>query len=449
MWKKIIQVLVSVFLYMILVAAALIFLAAFMFGVMGYGTGIDILAMGISTIIVVVPAILWKLLSRTKTHRQMKREYIITGVLLFAWLGLSILGVIMMRRACLCAFNDRYGATVQTDFRLSTQFTRSSRGKICKDGAICHIYATLPEDTDTSVFFNIQTGTDIQSVSVSVQDVATLETGITASPVEATKFIVGETLEFNGQRNLFTVLFNDLKPDTSYAVQFTAGNTSYSTRYRTLPSFDSNTELRVAFGGDVGMTKLGSQLTELLASPIYDPHVVIIGGDISYDDAMSTCYYSWDNYYEIFEGLNNKLGRLVPMILTVGNHDVGFDALANVTVKPDKEGPFFFTFHPQHYANITSKSGIPTVENRSSTHFHRLGKILMVNLDSGYLKNFEEQNSFIEDVSKAHPAYQKIANYHNPIYPTCSDTNNKVMTPFNLVRNEGAQRITNTLGSPL
>lgn len=50
----------------------------------------------------------------------------------------------------------------------------------------------------------------------------------------------------------------------------------------------------------------------------------------------------------------------------------------------------------------------------------------MVNLDSGYLKGFEEQKKFIEDISNAHPGYQKIANYHNPIYPTCSDTSNQV-----------------------
>lgn len=69
--------------------------------------------------------------------------------------------VLMTQRACLCVFNDRYGVTMNKDFKLSTQFSRSSRGKICQDGTICHMYATLPEDTDTSVFFNFQTGTDI------------------------------------------------------------------------------------------------------------------------------------------------------------------------------------------------------------------------------------------------------------------------------------------------
>lgn len=62
----------------------------------------------------------------------------------------------------------------------------------------------------------------------------------------------------------------------------------------------------------------------------YDPHVILIGGDIAYDDGMDTCFYSWDNFYNIFEDLNRNVSRIVPIVLTVGNHDVGFDALADV-----------------------------------------------------------------------------------------------------------------------
>jgi hypothetical protein len=82
------------------------------------------------------------------------------------------MGVIMTRRACLCAYNDRYGVTVTQDFQLSTEFTRASRGKICKDNSICHVYATLPEDTDTSVFINIQTGTDVINMKVDMIEAA-------------------------------------------------------------------------------------------------------------------------------------------------------------------------------------------------------------------------------------------------------------------------------------
>lgn len=89
----------------------------------------------------------------------------------------------------------------------------------------------------------------------------------------------------------------------------------------------------MAVGGDVSMTPEGLTITDNLIN--YDPDVIIIGGDITYDDGMRTCYYSWDNFYDIFDELNNKLNRLVPLIMTVGNHDVGFDSMA--TVQLNKE----------------------------------------------------------------------------------------------------------------
>lgn len=47
---------------------------------------------------------------------------------------------------------------------------------------------------------------------------------------------------------------------------------------------------------------------------------------------MKTCFYSWDNLYDIMDELNSKLNRLVPLILSVGNHDVGFNAFAGVQI---------------------------------------------------------------------------------------------------------------------
>jgi hypothetical protein len=83
----------------------------------------------------------------------------------------------------------------------------------------------------------------------------------------------------------------------------------------------------------VGMTHNGSILSSKLAT--FNPDVIFFGGDNVYDDAMRTCWYSWDNFYWIFEELDMVLNRTVPMILTLGNHDVGFDSLA--TVKVSKE----------------------------------------------------------------------------------------------------------------
>ena len=67
---------------------------------------------------------------------------------------------------------------------------------------------------------------------------------------------------------------------------------------------------------------------------------------------MRSCYYSWDNFYQIFENYYEKVGRIVPMILSVGNHDVGYDALATYRIDTSNERiPFFFLFNPQHLSD--------------------------------------------------------------------------------------------------
>jgi hypothetical protein len=82
----------------------------------------------------------------------------------------------------------------------------------------------------------------------------------------------------------------------------------------------------------------------------YDPHVLIIGGDNAYDNGMRTCFYSCDNLYDIFNSLNRDLNGMVPVIFSVGNHDVGFDALAGVKIdfSNTENLPYYFLYYPQH-----------------------------------------------------------------------------------------------------
>ena len=54
----------------------------------------------------------------------------------------------------------------------------------------------------------------------------------------------------------------------------------------------------MAVGGDVGMTEQGIAMTNNLVQ--FDPDVIFLGGDLAYDNAIRTCYYSWDNFYDMF-----------------------------------------------------------------------------------------------------------------------------------------------------
>jgi hypothetical protein len=72
LWMTIIDKLVSILFYMLLLTVALIFLSSYMFGQLGVGIDIDIIAIVIMTLIVALPTFVWKLLTRTRSHQQMK-----------------------------------------------------------------------------------------------------------------------------------------------------------------------------------------------------------------------------------------------------------------------------------------------------------------------------------------------------------------------------------------
>ena len=108
-------------------------------------------------------------------------------------------------------------------------------------------------------------------------------------------------MEYIGQRNVFSVYFDGLTPDSLYNVTVENTDTKVvlqKTSYRTLPDENAE-EIRMAVGGDVGLDNDSRILTSYLVG--FDPHVVILGGDNAYDDGMKTCFYSWDNFYQIFE----------------------------------------------------------------------------------------------------------------------------------------------------
>lgn len=173
-------------------------------------------------------------------------------------------------------------------------------------------------------------------------------------------------------------------------------------------------------GGDVGLDKDASTLTSHLVG--YDPHVLLIGGDNAYDDGMRTCFYSWDNLYDILDELNGKLNRMVPVVFTVGNHDVGYNALGGIKIDFNNidDLPYYFLFNPQH--RLLGTNDIPDPKDRLSYHYHIIGPTVHLHLDSGYVRSFEEQRDIIEKINLQFGKYYKFANYHNPIYPSCTDS---------------------------
>lgn len=108
-------------------------------------------------------------------------------------------------------------------------------------------------------------------------------------------------IEYIARRNIFSFFFQGLTPDTLYTVTAKDSKSNvilHRANYRTLPG-ENATEIRMAVGGDVGLDDDASTLTNHLTS--FNPHVLIVGGDNAYDDGMRTCFYSWDNFYDIMD----------------------------------------------------------------------------------------------------------------------------------------------------
>lgn len=87
--------------------------------------------------------------------------------------------------------------------------------------------------------------------------------------------------------------------------------------------FDFNSSnITIIDGGDSGYTETSIKIWEaILAQPKID--VINIGGDVAYDNGFVSCTTCWDKFLELYENVCKSKGKLIPLILSIGNHDVG------------------------------------------------------------------------------------------------------------------------------
>jgi hypothetical protein len=186
-----------------------------MFNTFGRGAHIDVLAVFAMTCGVVIPTLIWKYYTKVTSFNELKGEVCTTVVLLVLWLGICVFAVIATKGACLCYFTTGYGFRVEKDLSLSTDFTRlMTLNQTCEDLAICHLYATVPEDTSTSVFFNAHSGTDLSNLTFVLK----------LNAIEVNRQISDQPFNLNnvesiGQRYVHSVLVTNLTANTTYSLE--------------------------------------------------------------------------------------------------------------------------------------------------------------------------------------------------------------------------------------
>ena len=98
---------------------------------------------------------------------------------------------------------------------MSTDFTRMvSLEKVCKDEEVCHLYATLPPDGSTSVFFNAHSGLPLDNLTFVLKESnKTVVSKISKDPFRL------DNVDSTGVRNVHSVLMTNLDPNKLYRIE--------------------------------------------------------------------------------------------------------------------------------------------------------------------------------------------------------------------------------------
>lgn len=199
------------------------------------------------------------------------------------------------------------------------------------------------------------------------------------------------------EQRVFRAEFTGLKPGAEY--RFRIGTQSTTYRFRTMPAKATDTFSFVS-GGDSGVNSHAAAVNVLAAKQ--DPHFVLIGGDIAYDNGTSSesTLGFLRNYNR---AMTDSSGRLIPLLTCIGNHEVigGYS-------KSRDDAPLFLSlfdglFHDTSYAALD------------------FGDYLsLVLLDSGHLAPVGgEQTHWLETTlrERATIPHLFVAN-HVPAYPS-------------------------------
>lgn len=359
----------------------------------------------------------------TKLYKYRFSAYIIIAVIFSFAVPLVTMGM------CLTYFNTGYGIGVGT-MHFSSKFGRYLElNTVCPQGQICHVYATLPEDSSSSVFINVHTGNDISTLQVNYDTLANHQ----AAPNDALNHTAFPSsyytdLETRGDRYVHSVYLGNLTNNTMYYFEIAYnGAVQGNGTYMTLPSKNMERNITLAAGGDVGNTPMAVQMTSTVKG--YSPDIILIGGDLAYDNGLPTCYYSYDMFLNMLASINPSSGRLIPYMFSIGNHDVGFNAM-QAPSDYDVTKNLYYTYFPQH--SVLDSQGnpqVPDLVDRSTYFYHLVGNSIHISLDSGYMADYVgPQLDFLNSTIANFTDYVKFANYHVPINPVCSNTTDDVST---------------------
>lgn len=214
--------------------------------------------------------------------------------------------------------------------------------------------------------------------------------------------------------SLFVAELTELEPESTYEFILSDEDEVYT--FKTLPSALSR-PIKFVAGGDIYHDNIATvdEMNKIAAKQ--NPDFALLGGDIAYSGSRFILFQEegkrWIQFLKSwFKTMRQPDGSLIPMITTIGNHDINgrFD-------QTPEYAPFYFFLFP-------SKAELS----------HRVidfGNYLsLFVLDSGHARPVQgDQTAWLEKVlAKRVDVSFKIALYHVPAYPSARDFNNRRST---------------------
>jgi acid phosphatase type 7 len=205
-------------------------------------------------------------------------------------------------------------------------------------------------------------------------------------------------------RTIHTVGLTGLTPKTDY--QFRFGEQSKEYKFRTMPK-DLSAPIKFIEGGDVYHQRDWMDNMNALAAK-FDPAFIVIGGDLAYaNNRPEDKPESVQRWYDFFDSWKKNAvapdGRLIPLLCTLGNHEVkGFWG------KPPENAPCFYACF-----------SMPGKQGYNNLDFGDYLTLLL--MDSGHTHPIDGAQT--EWLSKTLSQRQTVPHvfpiYHVPAYPSC------------------------------
>lgn len=296
----------------------------------------------------------------------------------------------------------------------NTRFLRTFTEPGCKDvhNGVCHVYLTAGPDLTSSVFVNVHLPKD--------RDVASLKITVDGTrELSGTEFRT-PALDERDQRHVYSVFVGSLSSgqDHSFTLSSNNGPVGEPVYWFRLASTSS---IKLAMGGDAGVSDIGTKVLDKIMTT--SPDVLVVAGDSAYDNGFFTCACARDAWLSLIESRRVDGKYLVPLLLSIGNHDIGFyedTEGGSDYLRPENcdesNVPVFFTWFPFSETN----GQVNSVCNRYVNRVHTVPSLVNLwVLDTAYISKSEEVVAMVDATMPSVSAQPlNIATYHVPLYPS-------------------------------